>query len=304
MIDAHTLGRPPRTARVSSPSAASARGREASTTTSAQLTSRAISAAAGRAEVDGDTSLPCVHHVEEGCRTEPRPVRSIGRFDLHDGGARVGEDASAQRACPERREVDHPHLLQITDRRPVVQRLDDRRRSRFGGRRADHRGRQPELEGRRGEMPRTSASGHRVQPIECFVSVRHCRRPQPGRKHRDVVGAWERHGDPVVRGADEVTAPAAAHASLPAETCDRRALGQHGHRIDHDPGTHTSGDVGDGGDELTDSWHQSGGRCERQPVRPPAQQARATRRPGGEVVGVGSERVGHLAIISGDTLTR
>src|SRR5690242_19708629 len=69
------------------------------------------------AEVDHDTLLPRVQPVVEPGFATTGPVRSSGALDLDDPRAGTAEELRAERARPERGQVDHQRPVEIRRRR-------------------------------------------------------------------------------------------------------------------------------------------------------------------------------------------
>ena len=190
-------------------------GRDASITTSARA-GPAPQAPADRpvGQVEGHRLLAGVQQVEERARARRAPSGRRRALDLDHPGPSARQHVTAQRAGPQRRQVDDD------GRRPG---RTGRRRRRRGGddgaRAAAGRSRRPRRRRGRGRPPVATSS-----PLE-RASHRGPARAlgtEPGRHHLDVVGPGQGHGDPTVGGRQQF---ARATAGAPALRGSDSAIG-------------------------------------------------------------------------------
>ena len=185
------------------PSCSTARGRDASITTSAVASSdRSASDAARGAQVEGDAALAAVEEVEEGRWTAAGAVGSAGRLHLDHVGPGRREQRAAQGTRPQRRQLDHPHVRQVGERCrdaargwrrwPRARRLAPM----AAGRRAD-RGDEP------GRGARHPVAPRRVGAMTSHGSGGQVRELEPGRHEGDVIASSERHGEPPVPAGEQ-----------------------------------------------------------------------------------------------------
>ena len=224
-METHTRGPLATSCSGSIPSWASARG---ATPRSRRRRGRAAVATrrrpAWRVQVERNTALLPVHPVEERRRSATGTVRPTGRLDLDDATPALGQQRTAQRARPQRAEIDDDSVLNCTrpggravDRRGMARQASEgRRRGRrpsLGPRgRREHR-RSAGRPGRRAGRARDPAS---TRPTERWRPTRHRhhptratqgpdRRPPGGRararsSHRPCAGVVSHHRSSCGRG--------------------------------------------------------------------------------------------------------
>ena len=203
-------------------------------------------------QVERDRTLATVQEVEESLCAAPRAVGPLGRLDLHDVCARLGQEVAAEWAGPQRREVEHQQSGRVTTRRRRAE-----RRSQHAGAltRLAHPGDgQPEQ-----PRPLQQLTGIAVPDAPGHLGPQggggggHGVELQPRRHQLHVLGSRERHRHEPVRTGQQPATPAAAGRAAPPESHEGGALAEEGQRVQ----------LVEAGTEAVDALHETGGWPER-----------------------------------------